>query len=294
MFDYFYGAPSDQFSFYRVPKELFTNDRFKNLSAEAKMLYSILLDRVTLSSKNGWKDERGRVYIICTIDEIMHDIDCGNKKAIKLLTDLEKKVGLIERKRQGQGNPNLIYVKNFNSVVDNPVERHFKECQNDTSGSVGMTSLDVSKVHGNNTDTNNTDCSDTYPFLSADGNEGMRERAQYESYFRESLSFDLLLQEHRFEGETLEGILDLLVDTCCSRQKTIRIARDDKPTVVVQSRFMKLTNDHIDYVLTCLQKNTTEIHNMKQYLLAALYNAPTTISPYYQARVNNDMASGKF
>ena len=84
------------------------------------------------------------------------------------------------------------------------------------------------------------------------------------------------------------------MDTCCSKRKTIRIAGDDKPIEVVKSRFMKLTKDHIDYVLICLHKNSTEVRNMKQYLLATLFNAPTTISPYYQAWVNNDMASGKF
>ena len=132
MFDYFYGPQAEQFAFYRVPKVLFTNDRFKYLSAEAKTLYGILLDRVPLSAKNGWIDEQGRVYIICTIEEIMADMNCGNKKAIQLLSDLEDKVGLIERKRQGLGKPNLIYVKNFISV-DSPVERHFLKCQNDTS-----------------------------------------------------------------------------------------------------------------------------------------------------------------
>ena len=121
MFDYFYGAQAEQFAFYRVPKVLFTNDRFRYLSAEAKTLYGILLDRVPLSAKNGWIDEQGRVYIICTIEEIMEDLNCGNKKAIQLLSDLEDKVGLIERKRQGLGKPNLIYVKNFISV-DSPVE----------------------------------------------------------------------------------------------------------------------------------------------------------------------------
>ena len=131
MFDYFYGAQAEQFAFYRVPKVLFTNDRFKYLSAEAKTLYGILLDRVPLSAKNGWIDEQGRVYIICTIEEIMEDMNCGNKKAIQLLSDLEEKVGLIERKRQGLGKPNLIYVKNFISV-DSPVERHFLKCQKDT------------------------------------------------------------------------------------------------------------------------------------------------------------------
>ena len=146
MFDYFYGAQSEQFAFYQVPKVLFTNDRFKYLSAEAKTLYGILLDRVPLSAKNGWIDEQGRVYIICTIEEIMADMNCGNKKAVQLLADLETKVGLIGRKRQGLGKPNLIYVKNFISV-DNPVERHFLKCQNDTSGSVERTSLEVSKEH---------------------------------------------------------------------------------------------------------------------------------------------------
>ena len=123
MFDYFYGAQAEQFAFYRVPKVLFTNDRFKYLSAEAKTLYGILLDRVPLSAKNGWIDEQGRVYIICTIEEIMADMNCGNKKAIQLLSDLEEKVGLIERKRQGLGKPNLIYVKNFISV-DSPEAVH--------------------------------------------------------------------------------------------------------------------------------------------------------------------------
>ena len=116
MFDYFYGAQSEQFAFYRVPKVLFTNDRFKYLSAEAKTLYGILLDRVPLSAKNGWIDEQGRMYIICTIEETMADMNRGNKKAVQLLTDLETKVGLIERKRQGLGKPNLIYVKHFISV----------------------------------------------------------------------------------------------------------------------------------------------------------------------------------
>ena len=190
MFDYFYGAQAEQFAFYRVPKVLFTNDRFKYLSAEAKTLYGILLDRVPLSAKNGWIDEQGRVYIICTIEEIMEDMNCGNKKAIQLLSDLEDKVGLIERKRQGLGKPNLIYVKNFISV-DSPVERHFLKCQNDTSGSVEITSLEVSKGHGNKTDIIKTEYSDTDSFYSGrsvgKGSEAMRIRAHYEEYFRESL-----------------------------------------------------------------------------------------------------------
>ena len=117
-FDYFYGQQSDLFTFYRVPKVLFTNERFWNISADAKMLYGILLDRMSLSAKNGWIDKNGRVYIIFTIDEAKMALNCAEQKAIKLLSEIEKKAGLIERKRQGLGKPNLIYVKNFISAVD--------------------------------------------------------------------------------------------------------------------------------------------------------------------------------
>lgn len=96
-FDYFYGQQSDLFTFYRVPKVLFTNERFWNISADAKMLYGILLDRMSLSAKNGWIDKNGRVYIIFTIDEAKMALNCAEQKAIKLLSELEKKAGLIER-----------------------------------------------------------------------------------------------------------------------------------------------------------------------------------------------------
>ena len=110
MYDYFYGAESEQFSFYRIPKMLFTNERFKTISAEAKILYGLLLDRMNLSAKNGWQDKDGKVYIIFTIEAIMDAMGCADQKAGKLLFELEKKCGLIERKRQGLGKPNLIYV----------------------------------------------------------------------------------------------------------------------------------------------------------------------------------------
>lgn len=112
-YDYFYGQQSEQFSFYRIPKILFSQDKFWNVSTDAKLLYGILLDRMNLSARNGWLDEAGRVYIIFTIEEIKESLGCAEKKAVKLLDELEKKAELIERKRQGLGKPNLIYVKNF-------------------------------------------------------------------------------------------------------------------------------------------------------------------------------------
>ena len=213
MFDYFYGIQSEQFAFYRIPKVLFTDDRFRVLSAEAKTLYGILLDRVTLSAKNGWIDQQGRVYIIYTIEEIMADMNCGNKKAIQLLSDLEKKVGLIERKRQGLGKPNLIYVKSFISVESHG-EGHFQNCQKHTSGNAKSTSPEMAEGHGRNTDTSNTEDSDTDSFSSdrtvGERNEAMRMFAQYQDYFRESLEMDTLAQDSSLDQEALSVMVDLI------------------------------------------------------------------------------------
>lgn len=157
MYDYFYGPQADQFNFIRIPAVLFSKEEFRTLSAEAKVLYGILLKRMDLSAKNGWFDEQGQVFIICTLEEIMETMNCANQKAVKLLAELEEKSGLIERRRQGLGKPNLIYVKNFLSA-DNPVDNepasHFKKCEIHTSGDVKITALEVRKSHGRNKDNN--------------------------------------------------------------------------------------------------------------------------------------------
>ena len=112
--DYFYGQAGELFSFYRIPKALFQEQRFQNLSTDAKTLYGILLDRMSLSVKNGWLDERNRVFIIFTIEDVKRALCCADNKATKLLRELEK-FGLIERKRRGLGKPSLVYVKNFSA-----------------------------------------------------------------------------------------------------------------------------------------------------------------------------------
>ena len=294
MFDYFYGAQAEQFSFYRVPKVLFTREQFKQLSAEAKILYGIMLDKLDLSVKNKWGDEKGRVYIIYTIEQIMEDMNCADQKATKLLDELEKKCGLIERKRQGLGKPNLIFVKNFITGVEGPMMAQIQNRENHDSGAVNITTADYPKSRGINTNHNNTENSDINPIQSGFDEDGISERNEYERYFRESLSIDVLLRENLGEEETILGILDLMVDVCCSKRSVIRIAGDDKPLAVVKSRFMKLNAEHIRYVLKCLSENTTRVRNIRQYLLTALYNAPATIRPFYQAWVNNDMATGQF
>lgn len=113
--EYFYGDEAEQFIYFRIPRQLITDPRFKHLSTDAKLLYGMLLDRMSLSVKNGWYDEDGRVYIYYTVEEICGDMNCGRDKAMKMLADLDTKkgVGLIRRVKQGQGKPTKLYVKRF-------------------------------------------------------------------------------------------------------------------------------------------------------------------------------------
>ena len=148
-FNYFYGDQAQLFAFYRTPKAFFQGGEYKDISAEAKILYGILLDRVSLSAMNEWKDEAGRVFIYCTLESIQEALGCAHQKATKLLRELEK-AGLIERKKQGLGKPDIIYVMNF---ADNLFSA-FKSDENHHSGELKISTTECLKSSGNNTDIN--------------------------------------------------------------------------------------------------------------------------------------------
>ena len=293
--DYFYGDQAEQFSFYRIPKVLFTDERFRNISAEAKVLYGILLDRMSLSRKNGWLDDDDRVYIIFTLDEVMSSIGCAVQKAAKLLSELDEKSGLIERKRQGLGKPNVIYVKNFIGGSESKIKNY----ENQSSGTMKITNQELPKSKGSNTDLNNTDFSDTdsFPFTSFRENHGRETnrseaRREYREFICEKIDYEILCGEYPYDKDTLEEILELIVDTVCTTKETVRISGDDKPADVVKSQFLKLDIEHIRFVMDALRENTTKVRNIRQYLLATLYNAPLTISNHFRSLVNHDMANG--
>lgn len=253
-----------------------------DLSTDAKTLYGILLDRMGLSVKNGWLDEQGRVYIIFPVQEVMDALGCADNKATKLFRELEK-FGLIERKRRGLGKPNLIYVKNF-------ADPRFRNRGKNDSGNADSEVQDAAKSRGNKTEWNKTEGSEPDPF-SSDAEDEPDERTRLEAYFMQSLEVDLLLRVCPDEKDTIDQIVNLLVDTCSSKRRMLRVAGDDKPAEVVRSRFMKLNADHIRFVLKCLAESTAPVRNMKQYLLAALYNAPTTMQLYYQNQTNHDLSN---
>ena len=202
MFDYFYGQSGEMFSYFRMPKILFRDIKFKDLSTDAKTLYGILLDRMGLSVKNGWLDEQGRVYIIFPVQEVMDALGCADNKATKLFRELEK-FGLIERKRRGLGKPNLIYVKNFADP----------RCRNrgkNGSGAADSAQQETAKSRGNKTEWNKTEGSEPDHF-SSDAKSEPDERTRLEAYFMQSLEVDLLLRVCPDEEDTIHQIVNVNV-----------------------------------------------------------------------------------
>ena len=279
-YDYFYGQSGELFSYFRIPKALFQDSRFRQLSTDARTLYGILLDRMSLSAKNNWLDEQGRVYIIYTVREVQESLCCAEHKAVKLFRELED-IALCVRKRRGLGRPSLIYVTDFSSGLPTV---QVQKCPNSNSCAAENAVQVQPKPQSNKTDKNKTERNN--PFLPDES-----DREQLEDYFYQALEVELLLRLCPDDEDTIYQIVDLLVDTCATNRKLLHIAGDDKPAEVVCSRFMKLNADHIRFVLKCFAENSSPIRNMKQYLLASLYNAPTTMQLSYQNQTNHDLAN---
>ena len=309
-FPYHYGFEAETYTFYRVPKVLFSEPEFKALTTDARLLYGLLLDRMQLSLRNKWMDEDGRVYIFFTVESIKEALACGNKKAGQLLAELDDKrgIGLISRVRQGMGRPDRIYV--HKCITEDMSKRHVMRCQNDTSRDVKSTCQDMSERHANKTDINKTEINETDPIesypsadskpegneysnlerqsIGFDGMDGM-DRDGYLKYFEESLSLDALKSDHPYQTDQLEEIKALLAEVCSTRREWLRIAGSERSATEVRERFMSLNSEHVRYVLESMKETTTRIRNIRQYLLTALYNAPLTINSYYDALVRHDL-----
>ena len=314
-FDYYYGDESNQFSFYRIPRQLITGEAFKKLSTDAKLLYGLLLDRMGLSAKNGWYDDMGRVFIYYTLDEIQEDLNCGHEKAVRLLAELDtgkKGFGLIERVKQGQGRPAKIYVKRFTTraiplqpAVPQDIPRlpifgsqdfgksEVKSSEKQKSRLPVFRSADFRKSDASYIESNQTDLSQLnpsiHPSVSMPSEQnGLIDRWNCEREVRESIEYAHLCTH--FNQEDVDEMVELITDVLCTTRPTIRIGGEDIPTEQARDRFQRLDCGHMEYVFDCLRRNTTQIRNIRAYLLTALYNAPVTISNYYQASVQHDFS----
>lgn len=287
-FDYFYGNEADMLTFYRIPKLLFTSDYFKNISTDAKVLYGLMLDRMSLSIKNKWFDQENRAFIYYSTEDVAEMLNCKKNKAIGIMKelDVDTGIGLIERKRQGQGKPSIIYVKSF-MVEENQIDQKFEK---QTSRSSRNKPLEVGKKDPNYNNINYTDLVKLNHIISADSdyNCGCDEYEAYAEIIKENLELDIMYQRYPLDRELIDGIYDLILETVLCKNGNIVIASNEYPVQLVKSKFLKLNTSHLEYVMGCMKTNTSKVRNIKKYLLAALFNAPTTIGGYYQAEVNFD------
>ena len=338
-FDYYYGVEAEQFSFYRVPRLLIKDERFKGLSSDAKLLYGLMLDRMSMSMKNGWLDDENRAYIIYTIDNIREDLGCSKEKAVKVLAELDagKGIGLVEKIRRGLGKPDIIYVKNFiiqdegrkepfNADVSTEVGKtDFKRSEKPTSRSqenrlqeVGKTDFsrsekltsrgrenqlqevgesDPNYTDYNQTEKNYTDMSYPNPINQSVGKadviDVIDETSAYMALIRDNLEYEHHMKyDQHGDKEMYEEVYETVCDVVCVKRRTIRINGEDYPYELVKSRFLKLNSSHVEYVMGCMKETVTKITNIRAYLITALYNAPSTMSHYYQQEVQHDMYGG--
>ena len=337
-FDYYYGIEAEQFSFYRVPRLLIKDERFKGLSSDAKLLYGLLLDRLALSVKNGWFDDENRAYVIYTIDNIREDLGCSKEKAVKVLAELDadKGIGLVEKKRRGLGKPDIIYVMNFTTLEETEKETEnagnstevgktdFKRSEKPTSRSqenrlqeVGESDLkksdnqtsvgrenrpqEVGNSDPNYNYKNNTDFNNINPNLSVQGTHGLDpERTEqtddvnaYVQLVKENIQYEHYIDElDRQERELYRELFEVICEIVCVKHDTVKVGGNEYPYELVKSKFLKLTNSHLEYVMDSMKKTTTKIANIKAYMITALFNAPSTMHHYLQQEVNHDMYGG--
>lgn len=258
---------TDPNMFFRVPQTLFADSKFKTLPAEAKLMYGILLDRESLSQKNGWFDENGRVFIYYPIEEMAELLGCGRDKTMKLFKKLEEH-NLIERHKKFINKPWCITLSDIG-------KSDFHESEITFSGSGKNRLAKVGKTDSNNTDINNTELSYTY--------------SSYESLVsevKEQLEYECLCGT--FDQGSVDPFVYLICDTLTSQSDKIKIGDYTYSSSFVKNRLRSLGSEHIEYAIQVLSRTKHSIGNLQKYLLSVLFNAPSCMDSYYENIFNAD------
>lgn len=274
MHDYFQSLEGAGFQFFRIPTALIKNKEYKGISTDAKLLYGLLLDRMSLSIRNNWRDEHGHVYIIYTIKATSQDLGCCPEKACKLMSELER-AGLIERRRLGQGKPSRIYVEQLSPEVG---KNETKNTENTNSALDENRILNFDISESNHIEINHTNYIHT----------NLSSSDTVEDEIKEQLDYPLILEHQPGKRAMLDTIINVIAEAERKASKTLRVGRIDMPKEQVISRLRQLDFTHIEYIFDCMAENSPDIRNICAYLLTSLYNAPSTIDAYYDAKVAHD------
>jgi hypothetical protein len=375
---YYQGKEADMFTFYRIPKLLFTSECFSSISCEAKVLYGIMLDRMSLSIKNGWIDELDRPYIYFSLNDAIEYLKCGKNKAVKCMKELEAEtgIGLIEKHKRGVGKTDIIYVKCFMVIEDAPglkskpdesdsdidgqqpdteevsvhntaesVENSHIEEDSDTGliaaeysikpvdnmpdnmlsglkskpeeaesaavrfkkqtpsglksklrqvcfSNPNKTEINKTKYNNNNNPSHHIISAHDMTDVKSDKSDNEELTANARSEVRDRVNYDHLLAQYRNEAGIIDGICELLLEIKLNTSSCITVSGNTYAAEFVKDRFAMLKTEHIRYVMDMLLKNRSRISNIRNYLLAMLFNAPVTMDGYYCAEANHDMAQG--
>ena len=313
-FDYYYGVEAEQFTFVRVPKVLFFTDKehFGSLSNEAKLLYGLLLERMSLSRKNNWIDKHNRVYIIFPVEEIEEILDVGHEKALNLLKELDDQsgIGLVKKKRRGLGLPSILYVKNFivkgeqntDSVptsrsTENGIQEvgktDFKKSENQTSANPKNRLLEVRNSDSNNIDINYTDMSYIYDQSinpprtdfqnsspGAVGNDGLIDGIDgntVDEEVKKQIDYDCLVSNPDSSALQMVGeIKDLMVDVLSGERSVVsegkRVSEE-----TAKAAYRKITFEHVQYVLHSVVSYPEKIKRIDHFLTTSLFNSVYTL-----------------
>lgn len=285
-FEYFYGRESEQFNFIRIPKLLFTDKTFSGLSNDAKLLYSLMLDRMSLSKQNGWLDDNGRVYIIFTVEEASEVLNCGTEKVTRLFNELDdsKGIGLITRKRRGLGKPSVIYLHKFmcegtaNSENQESGKPKISDTENTASSDRISGIQDFGKSKCNNTEYNKTDMNQTdYNHLHTPANENREDDEELISSVNEKIGYETLCSE--YDGNIVTELRNIIADVI----KGIRPVKVSG-TLIDGKRaselFAGLRHRNVVTVLDSMKR--TEVHAPSNWIPAALYNSLFSAAPVKQ------------
>lgn len=384
-FDFYYGDESEQYSFYSVPKMFFTNDVFNGLSAMSKLLYSFLLDRMSLSRKRNWIDDKNRAYIKYSLKSICKDMNVSRNSAIKYMRELQE-FGLIT-KYPKEGMEDIIYVMDFSKVRQirydeqrninisetgketeannkmevasdtdiydtyappdfNKIEQDeniknddlgckgkstqstgakiepvqnlnwFKNCTGSKSEPVQNLHRPNQKSNNNiyninnniynplsNTDKIDNDIYKSYPSINRNKNinSSMDEKIDkidntYDyvcQHVKDNIDYDIMMTSPECES-WYDDYYNLIVEVLMRNSKTMRISGEDYSMALVKKRFEMLKSSHLQYVHMQISRSTSDIKNIKAYLIKALFNAPVTQNSFYQTKVNHDMANNVY
>lgn len=377
-FDFYYGDESEQYSFYSVPKMFFTNDVFNGLSAMSKLLYSFLLDRMSLSRKRNWIDDKNRAYIKYSLKSICNDMNVSRNSAIKYMRELQE-FGLIT-KYPKEGMEDIIYVMDFSKVkqirydeqrninisdtgketeANNKIEaasdtdiydtyappdfnkvEQDENIKNDDLGCkgkhtqstgakiepvqnlnwfkncTGSKSEPVQNLHHSNQKSNNNiynplsntdkidnDIYKSYPSINRNKNinRSMDEKIDkiddtYDyvcQHVKDNIDYDIMIISPEC-ASWYDDYYNLIVEVLMRNSKTMRISGEDYSMALVKKRFEMLNSSHLQYVHMQISRSTSDIKNIKAYLIKALFNAPVTINSFWQTKVNYDLANNAF